>query len=211
MEDRRQLRTWRCVAMALLITAMLGTVACGADDEPADDAGQRATVADTSATAADDSAQPASTPEDGRLTSPTGRVVTDFGDKADRRASVRAVLDLQRAFHAGDMVRACRSVHDFLLYQFNPAGTRPQTSCPKKLGAHARDLARRGARVRTLRLLWVRAYPGNVSGVWASDGGPHPIRVALRWEDNRWKLELGEASAFKALNAHLVGTDGYAR
>lgn len=210
MQDRRRFWKWRGIATVLLIAAALGTAACG-DDEPADHARQPATSVDTSGTTAGDSARPASTPEDGRLTSTTGRVVTDWGDKADRKASVEAVLDLQRAFHAGEMVTACRGVLDFLLFQFNPRGTGPQTSCPKKLRAYARELARRDIRVRVMRLLWVRAYDGNVSGVWVDDGHRRPLRVALRWEGNRWKLELGETNAFKALHATLVGSHGYAR
>lgn len=211
METPCRSGTWRGIAVALLMAATLWTIACGADDEPASPAGRTAALATTSGTIAGDSTRPASSPEDGRLTSTTGRVVTDWGEKADRKASVQAVQELQRAFRAGAMTEACRGVLDLLLFQFNPRGTGPETSCPRKLEAYARGLTRRGARVKVMRLLWVRAYAGNVSGVWVNDGHPQPLRVALRWDDSRWKLELGETSAFKALNARLVGTGAYAR
>lgn len=200
----------KTATVLLLAAAVCGVAACGADDESTGGGQPAAAQSGTSRASATSSPSP-DAPDDGKLTSTTGEVVTDFGDKVERKASVEAVTELQRAFHAGRMSAACRRIHSFLLEQFHPAGTKPQTPCPQKLEAYASVLAQRGAEVRRLRLLWVRAYVGNISGVWVADDRGRAHRIALRWEDGSWKLEIVADNSWKALNARLTGVGSYGR
>lgn len=198
------------VVAALLALAVAG---CG-DDEPAGagagdttvesrptetvDRTAKANAADTTAT---------TVPADGRLTTPGGRVVTDWGDKRDNRAAVAALVDLQRAFQAGQMEEACTGLASFLLSQFHPGDTRAGTACPRKLEAYAQQLAEKGAEHSRMKVLWVRSY-GTSAGVWVDDGRER-YQIPLTSNGKRggaWQLELGAIQNATLLNAEATGT-----
>jgi hypothetical protein len=202
----------------LLLTAM-GAIggACG-DDEPnassvgTDSRAQSSSRAEAPAATMPDTTDASATtePEDGRLTTTTGTVITDYGDRGQRVAAVQALDRLQQDFRASRMAAACKRISDFMLSQFTPAGTQGGTSCPKKLEAYANARAQRGDSPKRLRLLWVRQYTGQ-AGVWVEEPDGNRLRIQLSQplSGGGWQLDLGSLSQPDVLAAKLASADQY--
>lgn len=209
----------RSAAIAVWLTIALTTAglsACGADSEgPAGDGDQNSrSVSTPSVAATTEAATNAQKPQDpdptdGRLTSSSGEVITDFGDERDRKTAVKTLDRLQDDFRGGRMAAACASINDFLLSQFRPRGTEAQTPCPEKLEAYAAARARRGDSPERLRLLWVRSYPTE-SGVWVEDASGERLRIQLSNVGGDGPLlDLGPSGRPGLVAAELVGADAY--
>lgn len=206
------------VTAALLLAAVLSTtaMACGADEEPAarsdgTDAGlQDSQTGPTTDTDAADTTETDSDPTDGRLTGPSGKVITNFGDRRERVAAVRTLDELQHEFRAGEMTAACAKINDFLLSQFTPPGTKDETPCPKKLEAYAAQRARRGDTPERLELLWVRAY-GVEAGIWVDDSKGKRMRIQITNNPEGWQFDLGALGEPEILAAELIGADEYVK
>lgn len=218
MVEENLLDLARRLAMTVMVGAMLGltVTACGGDPEPAGSQGGQAqsnTRTDSAATTAERGTtfkQITDTPEDGRLTTPSGKVITDGGDRSQRIAAVQALDRLQHDFRAGRMAAACTRISDFLLSQFTPPGAQRDTPCPKKLEAYARQRARRADRPQQMKLLWVRHYTGQ-AGVWVEEAGGKRLRIQLSYplSADGWELDLGAHKRPDLLAAELVGADEY--
>jgi hypothetical protein len=142
--------------------------------------------------------------EDGRLTTTTGEVITNFGSRRAGRQAVRGLVQLQRDFRSGRMTAACTRISDFMLSQFTPAGTKPDTPCPAKLEAYAGQLAERGTPAARLRLLWVRSYTGE-AGIWVDDERGRRLRIPFSSSTGHgnWQLDLGSFEEPAVLAATL--------
>ena len=202
---RKQQAAAALLAMALATT----TTACGDNEDPASHPPPRAGTTAGTASSKDATAQ-APEPTDGRLTTTTGTIIEDYGDRRQRQSAVRALDRLQDDFRAGRMTAACSQISDFLLNQFTPPKTQENTPCPQKLEAYATARERRGAPPPRMRLLWVRHYTGQ-AGIWVDDGRrDRHLRIQMSSMAGRgWELDLGPLGRPDILAAKLVGADDY--
>jgi hypothetical protein len=209
----------RQLALSLVIAAMLvvAPAACGDDDSPGAGEGggaaatETTTDGETTSGGGGTSTTPSAGAIDGRLTTSDGEVITDYGDRGDRVAAVRALDRLQREFRSGAMVAACRRINDFLLTQFAPPRTDAYTPCPRKLAAYAAQRARRDERPGWFRLLWVRSYTQE-AGLWVADESGDLLRIQMTREpDTGWRYDLGPQARPDILAATLRGANYYIR